>query len=279
MTFADAKQRFSNRVADYVRYRPGYPSALIDLLRTECGLRSDHVVADIGSGTGLLAKVFLENGNRVFGVEPNEEMRSAGEEYLSTHKNFLSVAGSSENTTLSDSSVDFVTAAQAFHWFEPIATRREFLRILKPKGWVVILWNDRRVSETSFGRAYEDLLVRYGIDYTRVKEAYPEMQDMEQFFGKHRSERPDRSGTSRALQERGRKIQRHELPNFQEFDFDGLAGRLRSSSYAPKEGQANYAPMMAALSELFEANQKNGVVRMDYTTQIYLGQLDPLRNC
>ncbi len=258
MNFTDAKQRFSNRVADYVRYRPGYPPALIDLLCAECGLRPDHVVADIGSGTGLLSKLFLDNGNRVFGVEPNEEMRQAGEEYLAAYDQFSTVSGSSEATALPDASVDFITAAQAFHWFEPVATLREFLRILKPRGWLIVIWNDRRISETPFGRAYEDLLVRYGTDYASVKETYPGTQDMENFFGKANS-------------------QRRELPNFQEFDFDGLAGRLRSSSYAPKENHANYAPMMAALRELFDANQKIGRVRMDYTTQIYFGQLDVKR--
>jgi SAM-dependent methyltransferase len=258
VTFADAKQRFSNRVADYVRYRPGYPPALIDLLRDECGLRPDHVIADVGSGTGILAKLFLENGNRVFGVEPNQEMRNAGDEFLVDHKNFSSVHGSSEATTLPESIVDFIAAAQAFHWFEPIATRREFLRILKPNGWVAVMWNDRRSSETAFGRAYEDLLVRYGTDYTRVKEAYPETQDMGNFFGR---------GNCR----------RRELFNFQEFDFDGLAGRLRSSSYTPKEGHANFAPMMTALRQLFDANQKSGRVRMEYTTQIYFGRLHAMR--
>ena len=259
MTFSDAKQRFSNRAVDYARYRPGYPSALIDLLRAECGLRSDAVVADIGSGTGFLARLFLENGNPVFAVEPNEEMRRAGEGYLSSCENFSSIDGSCDATTLPDLSVEVIAAGQSFHWFEPLGTRREFLRILKPHGWVIIIWNDRRISETSFGRAYEDLLVRYGTDYARVKEAYPETHDMESFFG---------TGN----------FQRRELPNSQEFDFDGLSGRLRSSSYAPKEGHANYAPMAAALRELFDATQEFGRVRMDYTTQIYFGQLDRLRN-
>ena len=134
MTFADAKQRFSSRVADYVRYRPGYPTELIPLLRRECGLLAEHLIADVGSGTGLLTKVFLENGNRVIGVEPNAEMRAAGNEFLAAYEKFLSVAGSSDATTLGDGSVDFVTAAQAFHWFEPEGTRREFVRILKPGG-------------------------------------------------------------------------------------------------------------------------------------------------
>src|SRR2546425_5633219 len=147
MNFTDAKQRFSNRVADYVRYRPGYPLALIDLLRAECGLRPDHVIADVGSGTGFLSRLFLDNGNRVFGVEPNEEMRQAGEEYLAAHDKFSSVSGSSEATALPEASVDFITAAQALHWFEPGATRREFLRSLKPHGWGIVVWTDRRSTE------------------------------------------------------------------------------------------------------------------------------------
>jgi len=254
MTFPDAQQRFSSRVADYVRYRPGYPAALIELLCEKCGLRRERVVADVGSGTGLLSKVFLDNGNRVIGVEPNDEMRVAGDEFLAEYARFSSVKGSSESTTLGNASVDLVTAAQAFHWFEPAATRREFARILKPGGSVVVIWNDRRIGETAFGRAYEDLLVRYGTDYAKVKEAYPEAGDMENFFGNE-------------------NFARAELPNFQEFDLPGLRGRLRSSSYAPREGDARYEPMMDALRELFDTNQDGGKVRMEYATQIYFGRL------
>lgn len=259
MTFADAKLRFSYRVADYIRYRPGYPLALLDVLAKECGFGPERVIADIGSGTGLLSKLFLDHGNRVYGVEPNVEMRAGGEEFLRSYPNFTSVNGSAEASTLDGSSVDFVTAGQAFHWFDPPSSRREFLRILKPGGFVVVAWNDRRISESRFGREYEDLLVRYGTDYTRVKEAYPEATAMQSFFGND-------------------KIQSRELPNFQEFDFDGLAGRLRSSSYAPHQGHANYAPMMSVLQKLFDANQVNGRVRMTYTTQIYFGPLEALRN-
>lgn len=255
MNFADAQQRFSSRVADYVRYRPGYPTALLDVLRRACGLKREHVIADVGSGTGLLSKIFLENGNRVIGVEPNAEMRAAGDELLAEYANFSSVNGASDATTLARASVDFVTAAQAFHWFEPSAARSEFARILEPGGWVVVLWNDRRINETPFGRAYEDLLVRYGTDYSKVREAYPEAPQMERFFG-------------------AGNFQRSELPNFQEFGMEGLAGRLRSSSYAPREGHTNYEPMMAALQKLFDANQRFGRVRMEYTTQIYFGRLD-----
>ncbi len=160
MTFADSKQRFSSRVADYVRYRPSYPSALLDLLRAECRLRPGHVIADIGSGTGFLSELFLKNGNRVYGIEPNKDMRQAGEEYLASYDGFSSIEGSAEATTLDDASVDFVTAGQSFHWFEPDSARREFVRILKPGGWMVIAWNDRRMEEAPFTRAYENILER-----------------------------------------------------------------------------------------------------------------------
>src|SRR5215469_710870 len=216
MTFADAKQRFSNRVTDYVRYRPSYPSALLDLLRAECDLRPDRTIADIGSGTGLLTKLFLDNGNRVFGVEPNEEMRAASEQFLE--------AG------------------------------REFRRILKPAGWVVVVWQDRRMEDTPFAKAYEELLERFGVDYKRVKDAYPEKEKIRTFFDSH-------------------SFRTRDLPNHQVFDWEGLCGRLRSSSFAPTENHANYAPMMVHLRKIFEQHHESGSVRMDYFARVYFGNL------
>ncbi len=143
VTFADSKNRFSSRVADYLRYRPHYPVGVLELLREHSGLSPAHAIADIGSGTGFLAELFLKNGNVVFGVEPNKEMREAGEEYLAAYPRFTSINASAEATTLSAASIDFVAAGQAFHWFAPEATRREFVRILRPDGWVAIVWNDR----------------------------------------------------------------------------------------------------------------------------------------
>jgi SAM-dependent methyltransferase len=255
MTFTDSKQRFSNRVADYVRYRPGYPSAVRDLLRAECGLKSGHVIADIGAGTGFLSELFLKNGNRVFGVEPNEAMRLAGEEYLASYDGFASINGSAESTTLDETSVDYVTTGQAFHWFDQDAARREFLRILKPAGWVVIIWNERPTDTTPFLRDYEALLRTFGTDYTRVNESYPREEHMRSFFGLN----PYAS---------------HTLPNFQEFDFDGLAGRLRSSSYMPTASDANFEPMLAEAQKLFAAHNQLGRVRLEYSTRTYFGRLN-----
>ena len=252
MTFTDAKQRFSDRVADYVRYRPSYPSALLGLLRSECALRPGHVIADIGSGTGFLSELFLKNGNRVYGVEPNEAMRRAGEEYLASDDGFSSIEGSAEATTLDDASVDFVTAGQSFHWFEHDNARREFARILKSGGWMVIAWNDRRMNEAPFTRAYENILERFGIEYKKVKDSYPEADRIRGFFS---------------------TFSQRDLPNYQILDWDSLCGRLRSSSFTPTEGHPNFAPMMEELRKLFGACEQDGQVRMEYFTRIYFGQI------
>jgi SAM-dependent methyltransferase len=258
MTFTDAKQRFSSRVADYVRYRPGYPSAIREILRTECGLKSGHVIADIGSGTGFLSELFLKNGNRVFGVEPNEAMRQAGEEYLASYDGFVSINGSAESTTLDDASLNFVTAGQAFHWFDQNAARAEFMRLLKPAGWVVVIWNERLTDTTPFLRDYESLLQTFGTDYARVKESYPSEQHMCDFFG-------PTAYASRTL------------PNFQEFDFEGLAGRLRSSSFIPAADNPNFAPMIQELQRIFAAYRQDDRVRLEYSTRIYFGHLEGVR--
>jgi SAM-dependent methyltransferase len=253
MNFTDAKKRFSSRADDYIRYRPSYPTEAISVLRNECQLRSGHVIADVGSGTGFLSELFLKSGNRVYGIEPNEAMRKAGEEYLASYDSFVSIDASAEATTLENGTIDFVTAGQAFHWFEPAAARREFQRILKPAGWIVVMWNDR-LMDSAFAKAYEDLLVKYGTDYTSVRDSYPEIHSMQEFFA-------------------GGTVSQRDVPNAQVLDWEGLAGRLRSSSYAPLPAQPNYAPMMEALEELFRANQENGQVRMEYSTHVYFGKL------
>jgi SAM-dependent methyltransferase len=254
VSFANAKNRFSNRVADYLRYRPHYPAGVLDFLRLRCHLSPEQTIADIGSGTGFLSELFLKNGNPVFGVEPNQEMREAGEAYLGAYPRFTSINGSAEATTLPVSSVDFITVGQAFHWFKPQPTRDEFERILRADGWVAIVWNDRTLSTPGFAVSYEDLLVSFGTDYSRVRDSYPQPRDICAFFGHE-------------------NFLTQELPNFQQLDLNSLRGRLRSSSFVPSEGEPNFTEMMAALDSLFAAQQQNGRVLMEFSTWTHAGQL------
>ncbi len=247
-------QRFSNRVENYIQYRPGYPPAILELLRAKCGLGPAATVADIGSGTGILTRLLLASGNRILGVEPNREMREAGERLLAGHPAFTSVAGTAEATTLPDGSIDLITAGQAFHWFDRPKARVEFQRILKPGGWVALLWNDRNISDRPFFRAYEELLLTYGTDYALVNHKNVDARLLGEFFG------PGGYGFA-------------SYPNDQTFDFTGLQGRLLSSSYAPDERDPRHAPMLTALQTLFDAYQTNGTVTFDYDTTVFYGQL------
>lgn len=248
----DATTRFSDRVRNYVLYRPGYPPAVLDVLREETGLAPEHVVADVGSGTGISARLFLDAGNRVHAVEPNAAMRAAAVAALGAHPRFRSVDGAAEATTLPDASVDYVVAAQAYHWFDPPAVRREWLRILRPGGWMVLLWNARRTDTTPFLRAFEALLREHGTDYAAVS---------------HDKVTPER--IAMAL---GPDVRRRDVPNEQVFDLEGLKGRVLSSSYVPNEGQPGYGPMMEALERLFRAHAVDGRVRFEYDTQVFWGR-------
>ncbi len=245
--------RFSDRVEDYVRYRPGYPPQVLDLLRAECGLKPSHVIADIASGTGAFTRLLLENGNRVFAVEPNAEMREAGNRLLQSFNELESVAGTAEETTLPSASVDFVTAAQAAHWFNRSRARKEFVRILKPGGWCVLIWNERRTAATPFLRAYEQLLLNYGTDYKEVRHERT-TSTIHEFFAPS------------PFQERSFDLRQH-------FDYDGAAGRLLSSSYAPLAGHPNHEPMMQELQRIFRAHAEGEVVEFVYTTRLYYGRL------
>jgi SAM-dependent methyltransferase len=249
--------RFSNRVADYVLYRPRYPHGVLDVLRDRLGLVPESIVADIGSGTGFLAELFLANGNPVYGIEPNREMREAGERLLTDYPNFTSIDATAEATTLADSSVDFVTAGQAFHWFDPERAKAEFRRILKPGGHIALVWNQRQVGSSPFLVAYEELLRAYADDYDDVCHRAMAANDegrLREFFA------PDPMGVE--------VIPEH----IQRFDFDGLKGRLLSSSYMPTEGDPRYVPMIAALRSIFDRFQSDGAVRFEYDTMIYYDQ-------
>ena len=249
----DPTQRFSSRVGNYVRFRPGYPSDVVDLLRKECGLTPNSVIADVASGTGIFTRILLGNGNRVYGVEPNLEMRKAGEEYLAAYSNFTSVEGTAEGTTLGDHSVDLVTAAQAAHWFDRPKARREFIRILKPGGWTVLLWNERRLDATPFLCEFEQLLLSYGTDYQSVRHERT-TEEIETFFAPS-------------------PFQVRTFEYLQQFDYPALEGRLLSSSYTPQSDDVAYRPMLQELRRIFDAHQQKGRVAFEYNTLVYFGRL------
>jgi ubiquinone/menaquinone biosynthesis C-methylase UbiE len=251
----DPLERFSDRADDYVKYRPRYSYDVVHAIREACGLRPEHMIADVGCGPGMLAEIFLQHGNRVIGVEPNQEMRIAGEKYLAAYPTFSMVEGSAEFTTLQPASVDFVVAGQAFHWFHPIETRVEFARILRPGGWTVLIWNHRDTQSTPLLRAYEAFVQQYSVDYEQVAHTYVATYDaLQRFFAPNQM----------AL------IQQH---NDQRLDFDGLRGRLLSSSYIPKSGD-RYDAMIRALPQLFSDHAVDSQVILEYDTNIYYGHLD-----
>jgi len=247
-------ERFSSRVEDYIRYRPHYPAAVLDILKHDIGLTPAWVIADIGSGTGISAELFLRNGNVVYGVEPNRPMREAAERLLAAYPNFRSVAGAAEATTLPSQSVDCVVAAQAFHWFDAARAREESIRILRPGGWAALLWNARRIDTTPFLRDYEKLLLDYGTDYQQVRHDRIDEAKLAAFFAP------------------GGFVARSDYHQ-QPLTRDALRGRLLSSSYVPAAGEPGHDAMLEALDRLFAGRQSNGEVCMEYDAHIFLGRI------
>lgn len=246
-------ERFSNRVENYVRHRPGYPPQVMEILRREAGLNARSVVADVGAGTGIFTALLLEEGCVVHAVEPNEAMRTAAEKAFAGRENFHSLAAPAEAIPLPNASVDLIVAAQAFHWFDPAGARREFTRLLHPEGKIALLWNVRRLEATPFLRAYEQLLIRYGTDYQRVRHENIGETQLAAFF-------------------QGGVFVRHQMPNEQCLDFEGLKGRLLSSSYAPAPGQPGHEEMLQDLAALFAECAEDGRVGFHYDTELYLGR-------
>jgi SAM-dependent methyltransferase len=249
----DPTQRFSDRVENYIRFRPRYPDTLLPLLQRELGLSSDHVIADIGCGPGISSEPFLRNGNKVYGVEPNQPMREAAQRILAEFPKFHIFNGTAEATTLPDQRVDFITAMQAFHWFDREKARLEFQRILKPTGYAIIIWNSRKTGSSPFLEAYEQLLQQFATDYSAVRHENVEEDALRTFLGP--------------------AFTHHRLDNQQVFDFESLQGRLLSSSYVPPEGHPNYDPMLRELRRIFDRFQENGSVIFAYDTDVYWGQL------
>ncbi len=251
MPTADPTRRFSDRVENYAKFRPGYPAQVYAILRDHAGLQPAAPVADLGSGTGLLSSIFTDRGHTAYAVVPYAELGAAAVAHFADHPSFISIAARAEETTLPANSVGLVVAGQAFHWFDPVATRRECQRILQPGAQVALIWNRRHIEGSAFQRDYERLLEEHGTDFKQVDQQRTITDEkLAAFFAPAR-------------------MQSHTLPNSQRFDAAGLRGRLLSSSYTPPPGDPRYAPMLAALDALFERYQEGGFVSFEYVTAIY----------
>jgi SAM-dependent methyltransferase len=247
----DPKKRFSEHAAYYARNRPRYPEEVLHYLGSELSFSRVSTVADVGSGTGIFSEMLLKNGNTVFGIEPNPEMRRIAEARLSEYPNFRSIDGTAESTTLPNGSVDFITAAQSFHWFDLPPAKAEFRRILGRNGWVVLVWNTRRTS-TPFLRAYDRLLSEAPSVTRRIRHEDINEKMLRSFLGEFREVK---------------------LSNHQDLDYEGLVGRLLSASYAPLPGEPHYDNVIAKLRVIFEIYEIDGHVRFEYDTELYAGRL------
>lgn len=246
-------ERFSDRVENYVKYRPSYPPEILDALRVRCGLSERSAVADFGSGTGIFTELLLQSGCQVFAVEPNDEMRHAADQRLSGNSRFRSVSGAAEHTGLDSGSIDIITVAQAFHWFRRDETGQEFRRILKPAGWIALVWNQRKTQGT-FQSAYEELLREHVPEYDKVNHRNVKAADIAAFFDPGH-------------------YQRLTFENRQCFDLEALKGRMQSSSYTPPPNMPGFAELMAGLEAVFRKHATEGQVAFEYESQLHLGKL------
>jgi ubiquinone/menaquinone biosynthesis C-methylase UbiE len=243
----DPTGRFSSRARSYAKYRPSYPPALVAFLETHLGLRKGRQIADIGSGTGIFTELLLLKGSFVTGVEPNTQMRLAAEQRLGVYERFYSLDGRAEHTGLEDASIDLITVAQAFHWMDPLAAKKEFNRILRPGGHIALIWNIR-THHTPFLRAYEGLALEFGRGYDAANRI--DEPALREFF-------------------RPANMEFVAFPQVRLMDEAALKGLVHSSSYMPSEQDLRYKDMSNRLEELFATHAESGLVRMEYETKLF----------
>jgi SAM-dependent methyltransferase len=246
-------ERFSSRVDAYQKYRPGYPESLLKQIQKQTGLGPTAVIADFGSGTGIFTQQLLQAGYEVNAVEPNREMRAAAEVLLADEPCFTSVDGSAEESRLESDSIDLITAAQAFHWFNTDTAKQEFRRVLKPDGKLALIWNKRKVSQP-FQQTYEAILREFAPEYGKVNHMNLATTDIDSFFA---------TGS----------MQRFVFDNSRQLDFAALMGRLKSSSYCPEENSPQFIPLATELLSLFDQYAVDGRIEFEYDTELYLGPI------
>jgi SAM-dependent methyltransferase len=247
----DSIERFSDRADNYAKFRPSYPDVMVRFLRTI--VVPPAIVADIGSGTGILTRQLLDGGYELFAVEPNDRMRAEAERILSDHPCFRSVRGTAEETTLLDRSVDLITCAQAFHWFDRVRAKSEFCRILKGTGGVALVWNERLDDASELNRKYDEILRRWAPEYPNLSHRQVGLEDMRSFFAPG-------------------EFELYTFPNDQNLDREAFLGRLLSSSYVPNVGQPGHREIVDAAGQVFDEYEAEGKVIFAYETRLYLGR-------
>jgi SAM-dependent methyltransferase len=244
-------------VSSYVSARPTYPSNVVEEIESLTGVSGPSVVADVGSGTGIFSRLLLAHGFAVLGVEPNEPMRRSAQKTFASEPRFRSVDGRAEATTLPNQSVDLVTVAQAFHWFDPERARVEWQRILRPPGWVAVVSNVRRSEGSRFAEGFESFLQEWGRNaYAEVSASWKLREPLTRLFA-------------------GKEWTERSIPNSQVLDGEGLANRVLSSSYLPGPSDLRTPAMLEAVRELFNTHQVDGTVTIEYETQVHIGSFDP----
>lgn len=251
----DSKQLFSGRADHYARWRPSYPGPLVDALLGLVFPKENPVIADIGAGTGIFSELLLSRGAVVYGVEPNFDMRETAKRELQRFERFYPVAGSAEHTGLEDQSVDGVSVAQAFHWFDPVKFREECRRILKPGGRVALVWNF-------------------------LDDSAPVVRENNRLCKEICQKNVETLAGSAMLQEMCRcffhdgryTFIRH--PNDFSCDREGFLGLSLSSSYAPKQGEEHYTRFVEALGSLFDRYQTDGRLILPNYAHCYIGRVE-----
>lgn len=246
-------KKFSGKAENYSSGRPAYADGLIDMLYETQGFSPRSVIADIGCGTGIFTKQLVERGSLVYGVEPNDDMRRAAVENLAGYENFRPLGGTAEHTTLEENSVDFITAAQAFHWFDLPSFRTECRKILRPDGKVFLIWN-MRDGDAEINRLCADIFAEYCPDFKGFSGGIErEDRRISAFFG----------GNSRTA------AFDHPLV----YDREKFIRRSLSASYSLTESDGRFAQYLQRLYALFDRKSRNGVLTIPNQTTVYFGKI------